>query len=104
MQRRQIDTGAILLRAPVLDHRREGLGLRSLPRPPVNRPDRHPPIATDPQRIEGDLVLDDLSVADAGGAWVPACPVEPDGMPHAVLQQSHRDLLHRRRPVESVSV
>jgi ADYC domain len=43
-------------------------------------------IATDPERIEGDVVLYDLSVADDDGAWVPACPAEPDGMPHAVLQ------------------
>ena len=43
VQRRQIDAAAVLLRAPVLDRRREGLRLRPLPRPPVHRPGRHPP-------------------------------------------------------------
>ena len=43
-------------------------------------------IVTDPGRVEGDVVLYDLSVADEDGAWVPACGPEPDGRPHAVLQ------------------
>ncbi len=43
-------------------------------------------ILPDPGRPEGDVVLYDLSVVGHGGAWVPACPPEPDGQPHAVLQ------------------
>ena len=45
-------------------------------------------IGTDPGRTEGDVVLFDLSVAQDDGTWAPACPVEPDGHPHAVLQPS----------------
>lgn len=44
-------------------------------------------IATDPGRAEGDVVLYDLSVVEDGRPPVPACPVEPDGLRHAVLQQ-----------------
>jgi hypothetical protein len=42
-------------------------------------------IVTDPQRVEGDVVLYDLSLAENGG-WRPVCAPETDGEPHAVLQ------------------
>ena len=42
-------------------------------------------IVTDPRRVEGDVVLYDLSVMGEDGTWVPVCRPEPDGLPHAVL-------------------
>lgn len=43
-------------------------------------------VFTDPKRLESDVVLYDLSIADSGGTWTPVCEAEPDGAPHAVLQ------------------
>ena len=43
VQCRQIYAISVLLPAPVLDRHRKRLGLRPLPRPPIEHPSRHPP-------------------------------------------------------------
>lgn len=45
-------------------------------------------LTTDRGIPEGDVILYDLSVADADGVWRPVCEAEADGVPHAILQPS----------------
>ncbi len=43
-------------------------------------------ITVDPQIPWGDVILYDLSIAEAPGHWEPVCAPEADGTPHAILR------------------